>query len=158
MAQTFNAVTFRLVDGVFALDALKVREIVGAQVRQTLSLDGETKGFIQSRGKTVPVLDLREKFGLAKSEKEGPRSFIVVHPGMEKDRLVALQVDAAMDIIALPAEGLKPVAGPFMGIPGHLLQAVIDGPEGPVYVVNIEEVLAEGLTGESVLVLKDKAS
>jgi len=158
MDQSFNAVTFRLSDGVFGLDALKVREIVGAQVRQTLSLDGETKSFIQSRGKTVPVLDLRQKFGMEGFDQAGPHSFIVVHPGLEKDRLVALQVDAAMDIINLPSEGLKPVTGTFMGIPDHLLQAVIDGADGPIHVVNIEEALTEGLTGESLLVLKDKAS
>src|SRR6516162_5704724 len=61
--------TFQLSNEEFGIRVLKVREIMGLQeitaVPQTPS---HIKGVINLRGKVVPVIDLRLKFGLAAAE------------------------------------------------------------------------------------------
>ncbi|MBS1859780.1 MAG: purine-binding chemotaxis protein CheW, partial [Acidobacteria bacterium] len=61
--------TFQLDKEEFGIKVLKVREIMGIQeitaVPQTPS---HVKGVINLRGKVVPVVDLRLKFGLAAAE------------------------------------------------------------------------------------------
>ena len=159
MDKSFNAVTFRLQTNTYALDALKVRGIVGGQVWKPLSLDGEGQSFIQVRGQTTPVLDLRRKFGMPEISKGGLNSFIAVQsPGVERDRLVALWVDEILEIINVPEEELKTVPDSFQGMPAHYLQAMIRGPEGAVYVVNVEEVLSTGFSDGRGLAMENKAS
>jgi purine-binding chemotaxis protein CheW len=70
--------TFTLADEDFGLEILKVREIIGmldiTAIPQTPSF---FKGVINLRGRVIPVVDLRLKFGLPAMEY-GERTCIIV--------------------------------------------------------------------------------
>ena len=61
--------TFELANEIYGLEILKVREIIGmldiTPVPQTPKF---VKGLINLRGKVIPVVDLRLKFGLPEKE------------------------------------------------------------------------------------------
>jgi len=59
------------------------------------------RGVINLRGKTVPVFDLRSRFGLPPKEVEVTDHFIVARAG---ERIVALQADQAIGLYEV-AEG-----------------------------------------------------
>jgi len=90
----------------FAIQVLKVREIMGIQditaVPQTPSY---VKGVINLRGKVIPVVDLRLKFGLEEVEYT-PRTCIIVVQIQGPDGTVALtgivvdEVSEAVNIAA----------------------------------------------------------
>src|SRR5689334_22761207 len=61
--------TFELANEEFGIRVLKVREIMGLQdITAVPQTPVHVKGVINLRGKVVPVIDLRLKFGLAPAE------------------------------------------------------------------------------------------
>ncbi len=79
MANDHKCLQFELDGEYYGVDILKVREINGMMditaVPQTPRF---MKGLINLRGKVVPVIDLRLKFGLAESEYDERTSIIVI--------------------------------------------------------------------------------
>ncbi len=75
--------TFMLDNEEYGLEILKVREIIGmmdiTKVPQTPDF---VEGVINLRGKVIPVVDLRTKFGLSRAEYNDETCVIVVDVGM----------------------------------------------------------------------------
>ena len=104
-----EVVVFELAGQLFGLPAADVRELVRAVAVVPLPrTPAVVKGVINIRGRIVPVLDVRGRFRLAAKEVEPTDHFLVAQTG---ERLVALHVDRATDLIRLPADALEPVAG-----------------------------------------------
>ena len=71
--------TFRLGKEDFAIQVLKVREIVGIQdITSVPQMPSYVKGVINLRGKVIPVVDLRLKFSLPEREYTQRTCIIVV--------------------------------------------------------------------------------
>src|SRR5271156_2231837 len=69
---------FHLGSEEFGTEVLKVREIMGIQDITTVpQVPSYVKGVINLRGKVIPVIDLRLKFGMEPQEYT-PRTCIVV--------------------------------------------------------------------------------
>ena len=62
-------------------------------------------GIVQLRGRVIPVIDLRARFGLP-AQEPGPDARLVV--GQAGERTVALLVDVAREVLSIPEEALKP--------------------------------------------------
>jgi purine-binding chemotaxis protein CheW len=95
--------TFHLGNEEFAIQVLRVREIMGIQeitaVPQTPSY---VKGVINLRGKVIPVVDLRLKFGLAELEYTPRTCIIVVQIESEAGKLmIGVIVDAVSEVLTL---------------------------------------------------------
>jgi purine-binding chemotaxis protein CheW len=70
--------TFTLADEDYGLEILKVREIIGLMdITAIPQTPAYVKGVINLRGKVIPVIDLRLKFGLPPMEY-GERTCIIV--------------------------------------------------------------------------------
>src|SRR6202050_1035103 len=68
-ARAGKYLTFRLSKEEFGIRVLKVREIMGLQeITAVPQTPTHIKGVINLRGKVVPVIDLRLKFGLETAE------------------------------------------------------------------------------------------
>ena len=79
---------FRLGKEDFAIQVLKVREIVGIQdITSVPQMPAYVKGVINLRGRVIPVVDLRLKFGLEEREYTQRTCIIVVqvHSGGSRD-------------------------------------------------------------------------
>src|SRR5882757_9450409 len=71
--------TFQLAREEYAIQVLKVREIMGVQHITTVpQTPADLKGVINLRGKVIPVMDLRLKFGLPETEYTQRTCIIVV--------------------------------------------------------------------------------
>lgn len=137
----FNGIVFRLAGALFAIEAVRIREVLGGVDLQPLYVSGQSQGFLQSRGRTLPVLDLRTALGLPPAHREGPNSFLAVQAG-EPGKVTALWVDGMVDMVAVPPSELKPLTGPVGDVPlGFLSSMFIRGDEA-VYLLNVDRVLA----------------
>jgi len=77
-ARAGKYLTFHLVQEEFGIRVLKVREIMGVQeITAVPQTPAHVKGVINLRGKVIPVIDLRLKFGLPAAEY-GQRTCIIV--------------------------------------------------------------------------------
>jgi purine-binding chemotaxis protein CheW len=71
--------TFRLADEEYGLEILKVREIIGMMAITSLPRTPPfVRGVINLRGKVIPVIDLRTKFGLDTTTDTAETCIIVV--------------------------------------------------------------------------------
>src|SRR5436305_8097959 len=106
-ARAGKYLTFQLVNEEFGIRVLKVREIMGVQEITTVpQTPGHVKGVINLRGKVIPVIDLRLKFGLP-SVEYGQRTCIIVAQvqGESGPLLMGVVVDGVSEVLTLtPAE------------------------------------------------------
>ena len=64
------------------------------------------KGTINLRGDIIPIVDLRERFGLAAQEQSAMTRVVIV---VEVEaRLVGMVVDSASQVVRIPADQFDP--------------------------------------------------
>lgn len=97
--------TFVLCGEEYGLEILKVREIIGIMgitpVPQTPTF---IKGVINLRGKVIPVVDLRLKFGFQEAEYTKETCIIVVEV---KDVLTGIIVDTVSEVLDISNDELE---------------------------------------------------
>jgi len=97
--------TFVLCGEEYGLEILKVREIIGIMgitpVPQTPSF---IKGVINLRGKVIPVVDLRLKFGFQEAEYTKETCIIVVEV---KGLLTGIIVDTVSEVLDVTSDELE---------------------------------------------------
>ncbi|MBI5809701.1 MAG: chemotaxis protein CheW, partial [Deltaproteobacteria bacterium] len=77
--KVLQLVTFRLGNEEYSLDILKVQEIIRHMNLTRVPKAPEfVDGVINLRGKVIPVLDLRKRFGRANNDKTEATRIIVV--------------------------------------------------------------------------------
>lgn len=90
----------------FAVDVLTVQEINRlVEVTRVPKTPAFVEGVINLRGRIIPVLDLRRRFGLM-SVKQTPQTRVVVVS--LQSRLVGLVVDSVVEVLNLPKSAIEP--------------------------------------------------
>jgi len=91
--------TFVLAGEEYGLEILKVREIIGIMPITAVPRTPEfVKGVINLRGKVIPVIDLRLKFGLPAAEQTDETCIIVVDVGQMEMGVIVDRVSEVLDI------------------------------------------------------------
>ncbi len=102
--------TFKLADEEYGVEILKVREINGVMdITSVPRMPVYMKGVINLRGKVIPVVDLRLKFGLEEIEQTEQTCIIVVDVGKE----IGIIVDTVSEVLDVVSEDIEPP--PSMG-------------------------------------------
>ena len=103
---SIQLVTFSLKEEIFCLDILKVQEIIrGTDITPVPHTPSFVDGVITLRGKIVPVIDLRTRFGMMRSEHSNATRVIVINV---KHILLGLVVDAVHEVTVLPESAISP--------------------------------------------------
>ena len=97
--------TFGLADEEYGLEILKVREIIGVMDVTAVPRTPEfVKGVINLRGKVIPVVDLRLKFGIEEAERTDETCIIVVDvDGLE----IGIVVDKVSEVLDIAGENIE---------------------------------------------------
>jgi len=91
--------TFQLKNEEYGLEILKVREIIGVMDITTVPRTPDfVKGVLNLRGKVIPVIDLRLKFGLDAADYGRRTCIIVVNVNSLEMGIVVDTVSEVMDI------------------------------------------------------------
>lgn len=102
--------TFELANEEYGLEILKVREIIGVMDITTVpQMPHFVKGVINLRGKVIPVIDLRLKFGMPETEYNDATCIIVVDIGT----LTGIIVDTVQEVLDI--DGRQIDAAPPLG-------------------------------------------
>ncbi len=97
--------TFVLAEEVYGLEILKVREIIGFMEITTVPRTPEfIKGVINLRGKVIPVIDLRLKFGMPEVEATDQTCIIVVDVDGVEIGIVVDEVDEVLQVMEADIE------------------------------------------------------
>ena len=95
----------------YGLNVLKIREIIRMQkITPVPQMPAFVKGVINLRGRVIPIVDLRVKFGL-KAEFAERTCIVVVQVKLANDQLVqmGLIVDSVEEVVNLTAQEIEPV-------------------------------------------------
>jgi purine-binding chemotaxis protein CheW len=93
----------------FGIQVLKVQEIMGVQdITAVPQTPAHVKGVINLRGKVIPVVDLRLKFGLPELEHTQRTCIIVVQvQGEAQSMLMGIVVDGVAEVLTLAAADIE---------------------------------------------------
>jgi len=135
--------TFALADEEYGISILKVKEIIGMMPITTVpQTPAFVKGVINLRGKVIPVVDLRLKFGMSATEYTERTCIIVVEILGETGTLqIGNVVDAVSEVLNIRGEDVEetPSFGSTLNTSYILGMAKIDG--GVKILLDIDQVL-----------------
>jgi len=101
--QTQQFLTFSLGDEVFAMDIVRVREIVQqGQMTVVPLMPAFVRGIINLRGAVVPVIHLESRFGRPIAQPGKKTCIVILDVGPEGDRVeLGIWVDAVSEVIEI---------------------------------------------------------
>jgi purine-binding chemotaxis protein CheW len=102
--------TFNLGEEGYGIEILKVQEIIGIQnITRVPRAPDYVKGVINLRGKVIPVIDLRLKFGMPEKEFTRETCIIMVQAATDDGFLImGLIVDIVSEVLDIAREQIEP--------------------------------------------------
>lgn len=113
---SIQLVGFKLGDEEYAIDVLKIQEIIRLiEITSVPRMDSYILGVINLRGKVIPVVDLRVRFELDRSDFDKKTRIIVVK--FEKEN-IGFVVDEVTEVIRIDKSIIEPTP-PLVGAVGQ---------------------------------------
>jgi len=92
------------------------------------------EGVVFSRGKVIPALNLRTRFGFEKIPFDLRTRVIIVNMG---DRSVGFIVDTAREFVSIPTDLIQPLNEAITGLSGEYLEGVAKMGERLILILNL---------------------
>ncbi len=101
--------TFSLASEEYGISILKIKEIIGMMTITPVPQTPEfVKGVINLRGKVIPVIDLRLRFGMEEIDYTERTCIIVVEIGGKAGTvLIGIVVDAVSEVLNIKGEDIE---------------------------------------------------
>ena len=102
--------TFKLGEEEYGIEILKVREIIGLMdITRVPRVSHCIRGVINLRGKVVPVVDLRVKFGMTPTAATEQTVIIVVQCAVGgRELTMGILVDQVLEVLPLEQSQIEP--------------------------------------------------
>lgn len=109
-AQPGKYLTFRLAGAVYGVPVLSVREIIRLlPVTPVASMPAHVRGVVNLRGKVIPLVDLRTRFGLATTPDDDRTCIIVAQVAAGGgSRAYGVVVEGVEEVVTLEAGDIQP--------------------------------------------------
>lgn len=115
-------VTFRIGEEEFGVDILSVQEIIRLmQITMVPHAAAFIEGVINLRGKVIPIIDLRRRFGLAPKGHDKNTRIIVIEIN---NIIVGFVVDAVSEVLRIPASTVEPPPPVVAGVDSDYISGV----------------------------------
>jgi purine-binding chemotaxis protein CheW len=102
--------TFQLDTEIYGIPILDVKEIIGMiDITHIPKMPGYVKGVVNLRGKIIPVIDLRLKFGLEQREYDDRTCIIVVEMKTAGNKLSGFIVDRVSEVLDIVQENMEDI-------------------------------------------------
>ena len=136
--------TFRLASEIYGLEILKVQEIIGIlPITQVPRTPGYVRGVINLRGKVIPVVELRKKFGMDTVEDNERTCIIVVQvAGQDGDMTMAILVDEVSEVVDIVANQIEQTPSFGTSIKTDYILAMGKIKESVVILLDVNKVLS----------------
>ena len=107
--ETTQFLTFKLGDEIFAINVSQVREILDiSSITRVPRAPEFMRGVINVRGSVVPVVDLRLKFGMTKTESTVDSRIVVMELYLDGDQtILGAMADSVHEVMGLDPEQIE---------------------------------------------------
>jgi len=144
LAKEGKYLTFALGREDYGLEILKVREIIGMMnITAVPQVPAYVKGVINLRGKVIPVIDLRLKFGMPSIDTTAETCIIIVNL---KDILIGIIIDKVKEVLDIKQEKIEATPNFGSNIHTDYILGIGKINDSVKILLNIEKVLGEDLT------------
>jgi len=100
-------VSFQLGNEVFAIDILSVQEIIRlVDITHVPNTPHYVEGVVNLRGKVIPIINLRARFGLSATKPTKETRIVVVEV---THMILGFIVDSVEEVLRLPEECIEPL-------------------------------------------------
>lgn len=142
-----KVIVFQLKDMEYAINVDIVQSIERVlSITRVPKMPSYVKGVINLRGIVTPIVDLRERFGLAPSEMNDSTRIIIV---TLEEYEVGLIVDAANDVLDIPVESIEPQPEVIGSIESDFISGVAKVGKHLLVMLNLDNVLEPVKRGTS---------
>lgn len=146
--EILQLVTFTLGNEEYAVDILKVQEINRMkEITRVPNSPAYVEGVINLRGKVIPVVSLRKKFGLAERENdEQSRIMIMDIQGIT----MGLVVDAVSEVLRIPASTVEPTPPMASNISTEFIKGIAKMEDRLIILLDMDRLI--GKQDETVMI------
>jgi purine-binding chemotaxis protein CheW len=132
-------VSFKIGGEEFGVDILKVQEINRMLLITSVpNTPGFIEGVINLRGKVIPVVDLRAKFGMPKKEHDKNTRIVVVELS---NKTVGFIVDEVSEVLRIPKSITEPPPEMVSGIHSEFITGVGKLEDRLIILLELEKTL-----------------
>ena len=132
-------VVFELANEVYGVDISRVQEIIRMATITKLPRAPEfVEGVINLRGKVIPVVDLKKRFGLEQGERSRASRIVVVDVG---EHTIGMVVDAVSEVLRVPAEVVEPPSPVVTTIESDYIRGIAKLEGRLVILLDLDKVL-----------------
>ena len=132
-------VVFELAGTTYAVRSRRIRQMEMIEhITPVPNAPPAIEGVVFSRGKVVPVVNLRVRFGFEKIPIELRSRLMVIDVG---ERTVGLIVDSAREFIPIPTEAIQPPSEAIAGLSGKYLEGIATLGNRIILILNLNEVI-----------------
>jgi purine-binding chemotaxis protein CheW len=137
--ELLQLVSFKIGEEEFGVDILKVQEINRMlEVTRVPNAPEYVDGVINLRGKVIPIIDLRRRFGMERREKDKNTRIVVVELA---GKVVGFVVDAVSEVLRIPKGVTEPPPAIVSGIDTDYITAVGKLEDRLLILLDLEKVL-----------------
>jgi purine-binding chemotaxis protein CheW len=132
-------ISFSIGEEEYGLELLRVKEVI--RVREITWLPKApsfVKGIINLRGDVIPIIDLRDRFGLEAKESTAMTRVIVVEV---EGRMIGMVVDSASQVVRIPADQIDPPPPMLGGFSQEFITGVGKLDDKLVILLNTDAIL-----------------
>ena len=120
--ELLQLVTFSIGEEDFGVDILKVQEIIRTmEITKVPRAQDFVEGVINLRGKVIPIIDLRRRFGLDSKPHDKDTRIIVIEIN---NMIVGFVVDSVSEVLRIPAGTVEPPPPVVAGLESEYISGV----------------------------------
>ncbi len=140
--ELIQLVSFSLAQEEYGVDVLKVREIIRMpSITRVPNTPHYVEGVINLRGKVIPIISMRNRFGLVDAEYDKQTRIMVMDVSGE---LMGFIVDAVSEVIRISGSEIQP--SPAMvtsGVDQECIAGVINQSERLLVLLDLEKLFSQ---------------
>lgn len=137
--------TFNLEDVEYAVDVSVVREVLeSTDITKLVGRNEFVRGVINLRGNVIPVMDLKLKFGMNKTEKTINTCIIVLDVEYGGETIVVgILSDSVQEVIDIMPEDIEPPPGIGSSIDVDFISGIGKKDEKFIVIIDINRIFSE---------------
>ncbi|MBQ10284.1 MAG: chemotaxis protein CheW [Planctomyces sp.] len=133
-------VVFDLSAEAYGVDIGSVREIISMQdITKVPETPAFVEGIIDLRGKVIPVVDLRKKFGLPEVERDKDNRIVVVDIAGQD---IGVVVDAVNEVLRVPSNSVEPPSSIITTVDSEYLLGIAKLEDCLIILLDLERLLS----------------
>lgn len=135
-------VTFNIAEEEFGVEILKVQEIIRMMNITRMPKAPEfVEGVVNLRGRVIPIIDLRKRFGMSSQEHDKHTRIIVIEIN---NVIVGFVVDSVSEVLRIPKDTVEEPPSIISGIDSEYISGVGKLEDRLLILLDLDRLLSKG--------------